>query len=88
MVKSPYFYSKGIKILITFVLISVHIKVSRTNTNTVEVEGLTSQSVKTGIWNKKTSNDRQAIQKTVRQEKGTGHLNDEMTMVTRRKALI
>ena len=55
MVKSPYFYSKGIKILITFVLMSVHIKVSRTNTNTVEVEGLTSQSVKTGIWNKKTA---------------------------------
>ena len=37
---------------------------------------------------KKTSKDRQAIQKTVRQEKGAGHLNDEMTMVTRRKALI
>lgn len=74
--------------MIAFVLMSVHIKVSRTNTNIVKVEGLTSQSVKTGIWNKKTSNDRQAIQKTVRQEKGAGHLNDEMTMVTRRKALI
>ena len=55
MVKSPYFYSKGIKILITFVLMSVHIKVSRTNTNTAEVEGLTFQPVKMGRWSKKTS---------------------------------
>lgn len=32
VVECPYFYRKRIKILIKFVLISMHIKVSRTNT--------------------------------------------------------
>lgn len=34
---------------------SVHIKVSRTNTKAVEAEGLTSQPAKMGRWSKKTS---------------------------------
>lgn len=49
------------------------LKVSRTNTKNVEIEVVTSQSVKRGKWSKKireqTSKERQSIQKKVKKRR-------------------